>query len=218
MNNGKKTKLASATHEDTEHILSIISSLLTSLSSDSPARLRLLAKFVEDDYEKVDRLIEIREEVEARVTAGSGDDDEAQAEAEEMDDDEKYLNKLDKGLFSLQLADYIVAWLCMEDDGVSLYLYPFWSLYVLPDPSRRLVGQARDHIKMLLARKDRSLSDVIKVLTEYHSNIGEFEPTAEGDESKAIAIVEEEERVMTELEEKRGILEHLLTYLVSLDS
>lgn len=115
--NGKKSKLSAATtYEDTEHLLSLISSLLTSLSSDSPARLRLLAKFVETDYEKVDRLIEIREEVEMRVSTVG--EDEAENDEEEMDEDDKYLVKLDKGLFSLQLVDYIIAWLCMEDDGV----------------------------------------------------------------------------------------------------
>ena len=108
--------MSAATHEDTEHLLSLISSLLTSLATDSPARLRLLAKFVETDYEKVDRLIEIREEVETRVNADDGEIDD-----EGLDEDDKYLIKLDKGLFSLQLVDYIVAWLCMEDDGVSTH-------------------------------------------------------------------------------------------------
>jgi beta-catenin-like protein 1 len=47
--------------EDIGHILGIVSSLLTNLASDSTHRIRLLAKFVEGDYEKVDKLLEIRE-------------------------------------------------------------------------------------------------------------------------------------------------------------
>lgn len=38
----------------------------------------------------------------------------------ELEDVEIYLNRLEAGLLSLQLADYILAWICMEDDGVSL--------------------------------------------------------------------------------------------------
>ena len=47
--------------EDLSHILGIISSLLSNLPSESPSRIRLLAKFVEEDYEKVDKLIELRD-------------------------------------------------------------------------------------------------------------------------------------------------------------
>lgn len=108
----KSRRSEPTTREDTEHILSIIASLLTSLASDSPSRLRLLAKFVESDYEKADRLVEVREEVENRISAAT------LATDVELDDDELYLEKLDYGLFSLQLVDYIIGWLCMEDDGV----------------------------------------------------------------------------------------------------
>jgi beta-catenin-like protein 1 len=31
---------------------------------------------------------------------------------------EWYLQRLDQGLFGLQMIDYILAWLAMEDDGV----------------------------------------------------------------------------------------------------
>ena len=47
--------------EDTNHILGILSSLLSRLGPDTPGRIRLLAKFVESDHEKVDKLLEIRD-------------------------------------------------------------------------------------------------------------------------------------------------------------
>lgn len=53
--------------EETSHILGIIASLLTNLNSESPERIRLLTKFVEGDYEKVDRLLDVREGVEVRL-------------------------------------------------------------------------------------------------------------------------------------------------------
>ncbi|SCV72575.1 BQ2448_4112 [Microbotryum intermedium] len=167
------------THESTEHLLSILSSLLTSLASDSPQRLRLLSKFVEADYEKLDRLIELREETEARVNAGEADD-----EFGEMDEDELYLEKLERGLFSLQLIDNILAWMTMEDDG------------------------AKEHILMMLARKDKSFDDVIRVLSEYRDNIGEG--TSKNEEK-------EEGQEIDEAEEQREILRNLIEYLKSLE-
>lgn len=35
------------------------------------------------------------------------------------DEDQFYLRRLDGGLFTLQTLDYILAWIGMEDDGVS---------------------------------------------------------------------------------------------------
>jgi beta-catenin-like protein 1 len=43
-------------------------------------------------------------------------------EEEEVTQDDKdawYLRKLEGGLFTLQNVDYILAWIAMEDDGVS---------------------------------------------------------------------------------------------------
>lgn len=121
----------------------------------------------------------------------------------ELDEEDLYLEKLEKGLFSLQLIDYIIGWLCMEDDGVrSLSSHP----YKLTGSLMREM-QMRDHIKMLLARRDRSLSDVMRVLIEYRENIGDT-PVAEGEEGT----------VINEGEEQRDILAHLLTYLQSIDT
>jgi len=50
-------------------VLGILSSLLSNLPSDTPPRVRLLTKFVEQEYEKVDKLIEIREGAEGRLKA-----------------------------------------------------------------------------------------------------------------------------------------------------
>lgn len=66
----KKHKVgASSAAEDDEHIVGILVSLFSNLASDTPARIRLLSKFVEADYEKVDRLLEIRESAVNRLRA-----------------------------------------------------------------------------------------------------------------------------------------------------
>lgn len=56
-----KTRTLTSTSEETGHILGIISSLLSNLSTDSTPRIRLLTKLVERNYEKPDKLLELRE-------------------------------------------------------------------------------------------------------------------------------------------------------------
>lgn len=124
---GKKRKLnATSTFEDEEHLLGILVSLLTNLESDTPPRIRLIAKFIENDYEKVERLLEMREIAENRLRPV---DKEIQMEKRvieanqsEVDEDmegEWYLRRAEAGLSALQNADYVLGWICMEDDGVS---------------------------------------------------------------------------------------------------
>lgn len=36
----------------------------------------------------------------------------------EVEQDRWYLRRLEGGLYTLQTVDYILAWVCMEDDGV----------------------------------------------------------------------------------------------------
>ncbi len=39
-------------------------------------------------------------------------------ESGEVEEDRWYLRRLEGGLYTLQTVDYILAWVCMEDDGV----------------------------------------------------------------------------------------------------
>ena len=55
--------------EDQSHSLDVISSLFSNLASESPARMRLLSKFVENNYEKPERLLEIREQAQTKLRA-----------------------------------------------------------------------------------------------------------------------------------------------------
>ncbi|KAG7286701.1 hypothetical protein NEMBOFW57_009012 [Staphylotrichum longicolle] len=105
----------------TEHLLGIFASMLRSLPADSAERIRMLAKFVEKDYEKTDKLVKLRREYAARMGAV---DEQIKQEQEAMDDDgiiemadEWFSRRLDAGLFCLQTIDVILAWLVAEDDG-----------------------------------------------------------------------------------------------------
>ncbi|WAQ83576.1 hypothetical protein PtA15_4A24 [Puccinia triticina] len=148
----KNSKKSTSTHDDDEHMLGIIVSLFFNLESDSQLRLRLLTKFVEESYEKVDRLIEIREGFRARVHHFIANSPFLE---NEMDETEIYLMKLDAGLFALQLTDVIIGWLCMEDDGV------------------------RDHFKMLLKRNDQDFGTITDELKVYADSMGDG-PRKEG--------------------------------------
>ncbi|KAF8484777.1 DUF1716-domain-containing protein [Russula ochroleuca] len=150
--------------EDTTHTLGILSSLFTNLPSDSPARIRLLAKFVENNYEKTDKLLDIRTSAQTRLTAVEREiDAEKEAllkAAEEIGGEEEdawYLRRLEGGLYTLQTVDYILAWIIMEDDGI------------------------RDHVRQMLNRRNKSFLDVVSTLRIFRDNIDEGElNTSEG--------------------------------------
>jgi beta-catenin-like protein 1 len=110
--------------ETTEHLLGILSSLLRHLPGQSASRIRTLAKFVEKDYEKIGRLMQLRREHAERVNRVER---EIEAEEKEMSAEERVdraaeslSRRFDAGLFSLQTLDVILAWLVAEDDGARL--------------------------------------------------------------------------------------------------
>ncbi|KAG9657243.1 DUF1716-domain-containing protein, partial [Aureobasidium melanogenum] len=83
---------------DTEHVLGIFSALLRLLPGESSQRIRLLAKFVEKEYEKLDKLVKLRHEYAAKASVT--DDIDAGA-----------------ALYCLNTLDVILAWLVAEDAG-----------------------------------------------------------------------------------------------------
>ncbi|CDZ98759.1 Uncharacterized conserved protein [Phaffia rhodozyma] len=156
---GKGSKKSHVSAEDNEHILGILVSLFTNLASESQSRMRLLAKFIEGDYEKVDRLLELREEAEGRLTVVEREIEKEKQSTynagQEVDVEDEvmfYLRRLEGGLFTLQNIDYILAWLIMEDDG------------------------AKDQAKLLLSRKDQTFQEIVDVLQEQSDNVGDLTP------------------------------------------
>ncbi|KIJ56815.1 hypothetical protein M422DRAFT_218491 [Sphaerobolus stellatus SS14] len=155
---GKGNATAAPASEDTSHILGIMASLFSNLESDSAPRVRLLTKFVEENYEKVDRLLEIRENADARLKIAEKEIEQERNDliadgvvVGENEQDTWYLRRLDSGLFVLQTVDYILGWLCMEDDGI------------------------RSHVSMIIGRKNKTLKDIVEVLKVYRDNVGEDE-------------------------------------------
>ncbi|THH06691.1 hypothetical protein EW145_g3905 [Phellinidium pouzarii] len=161
----KNNNPSSAMSDATAHILGVLSSLFTNLPSESSPRMRLLAKFVENTYEKVDRLLDLREGAAARLASIDREIDQERAQMREdneeigaVEEDRWYLRRLEGGLYTLQTVDYVLAWICMEDDG------------------------ARAHAEQMLKRKGHTLADVATVLKVFRDNVDEDDSTAEGAE------------------------------------
>ncbi|CAG8478240.1 13480_t:CDS:10, partial [Acaulospora colombiana] len=167
----KKTYKNFSEAEEEEHIISIIVSLLKNLPLESEHRLRLIGKFIENDFEKVDRLLEMRESYESRVAVV---DKEIEKEKEELEDDddeqdleEFYLRRLDAGLFTLQMIDLTVAWICHEESKVRSLLF------IKENASNKSRIVIKEHVKTLLNRTGRSLDNIKATLEEYHNYMGD---------------------------------------------
>ncbi|KAL0097372.1 Catenin-beta-like protein [Phycomyces blakesleeanus] len=142
----KKSHKVFVESEDEEHIMCIILSLLRNLSPDELQRARVIRKFIEDEYEKVDRLLEMKEYYEARdqrVLAEIEEDKKGldEDELEELKED-FYLRRLEAGLFTLQRVCLLLAVLTAEDNGI------------------------KEQVLMLMKRKDEDMSSVFKILEE----------------------------------------------------
>lgn len=107
----KNRKKIITVEEHEEHVLSIICSMMKNCKGAQ--RQRLLSKFTENDHEKVDRLLELHFKYAEKVEEVNREIEENQRiDHEEMDEEEAYLKRLEGGLFTLQLIDYIILEVC----------------------------------------------------------------------------------------------------------
>ncbi|MCJ1339481.1 hypothetical protein MMC09_004771 [Bachmanniomyces sp. S44760] len=148
----------------TAHLLSLFSSLLRLLPTSTPPGLRVLAKFVEDNYAKLSRVISFRRDYVSRLTrintTIASESATLDPEAKEEMSDEWLSRRLDAGLFELQSCDAILAWVAGLDDG------------------------AREAIERLLGERDESLRDVKRTLEDWR--IGLLGEGKEGDEEVVV--------------------------------
>ncbi len=133
--------------EHEEHICSILVSLFKNLQGAQHERL--VAKFVENDHEKVERLMELHFKYQRKVKEANQQVKHVDIGGEEGVT-ELYMRKLDSGLFILQMVDYIIAELC-----------------TCPNTS------ISDRIKILLNQHRDSLASVKQTLKEQAENIGD---------------------------------------------
>lgn len=95
------------------------------LAADSPDRLRLLVKFVENDYEKIDTLLAIRDEFISKLARLDVELASELPVPNETDAERRqrwYLRKVEGGGFVVQLCAILMAWLAAEDAGMKKYI------------------------------------------------------------------------------------------------
>ncbi|KAK9194258.1 hypothetical protein WN944_004962 [Citrus x changshan-huyou] len=171
----KKNKKERYQEELEERLVSLIASLFGKQASETPQafsfrggilrgsrRERLLSKFVENECEKIDRLMELYMRYSDRVRAETDRLNELELDDLEMDEEEKYNRKLESGLYTLQLIAVILGHLwCSEQP------------------------QMRTRIELLLKQQKLTKKDVKDILQEYHDNIGDLDGPEEKERAQA---------------------------------
>ncbi|GJP86335.1 hypothetical protein CLOP_g16368 [Closterium sp. NIES-67] len=165
-----KSETLQLQQEIDERVISLIASLLSGLSKGS-RRDRVLSKFVEGEYEKIDHLLELYIKYWERVRAEERRQEEQQRrremlrergeeedEEDEMTDEDLYLARLEAGLFTLQLIALILAHLWAAEHG-----------------------GMRQRIDLLLRQQKLSRDHVKGILQEYSDNIGDLDGEEERD-------------------------------------
>lgn len=157
----KKNKKERYNEELEERVVSLIASLFGGILRGS-RRERLLSKFVENECEKIDRLMELYMRYSDRVKAETERMDRLELDDLEMDEEEKYNRKLESGLYTLQLIAVILGHLwCSE--------HP----------------QMRARIELLLKQQKLTKKDIKDILQEYQENIGDVDGPEEMERSQA---------------------------------
>ncbi|KAL5721588.1 hypothetical protein ACHQM5_005214 [Ranunculus cassubicifolius] len=158
----KKNKKERYQEELEERLVSLVASLFGGVLKES-RRDRLLSKFVENEYEKIDRLMELYVRYSDRVKSETERLDSLEYDDElEMDEDERYIRKLESGLYTLQLIAVILGYL--------------WSS---GHP------KIRARIELLLTQFKLTTTNVKDILQEYHDNIGDLDGPEEKERAQA---------------------------------
>ncbi|KAM9994271.1 hypothetical protein ACTFIZ_005587 [Dictyostelium cf. discoideum] len=112
--------------QDQEHIVTILYSLLRNLDTTSDYYSRLMVKFNEDNFEKIDKLLELHfkyfkkvQLADKNLKKNKKEEDDEDEDDDEDDDEEILLKRLDAGLFTLQYIDLILALLSKENKEIS---------------------------------------------------------------------------------------------------
>ncbi|XP_042421400.1 beta-catenin-like protein 1 [Zingiber officinale] len=157
----KKNKRDRSQEELEERIVSLIASLFGGILRGS-RRDRLLSKFVENEFEKIDRLMELYMRYSDRVKSETQRLDALELDDLEIDEEELYNRKLEAGLYTLQLIAVILGHLWSSD-------HP----------------RIRERIELLLKQNRLTKNDVGEILQEYHDNIGDLDGPEEKERAQA---------------------------------
>ena len=166
----KKGGMGTKDHE--EHSVSIIAAMLHNLRGSQ--RQRLLAKFTENEFAKIERLMELHFKYYDRVQHVDNrlDQEKAKllAEGEDIDnlEAEFYLRRLDAGLFTLQHIDYIIVDICASG-----------------------TPQIKQRVLQILNMRGGSIKSIRSVIREYAGSIGDKDDnSAESDQQRILGLAD----------------------------
>jgi beta-catenin-like protein 1 len=142
-------------HRLLPHLISMFASMLRLLPAASAERVRTLAKFVEKDYEKTRKLVNLHRDYLVRVKRAE-EESAQQGAADEEAEIELLSRRLDAGLHTLQQIDAALAWLVAEDSGAS------------------------KKIKQLLAERDEDVTILAGILSEQQRGLDTSEDDSRG--------------------------------------
>ncbi|GFX89985.1 beta-catenin-like protein 1 [Trichonephila clavipes] len=168
----KNWKKGLSVEQHEEHVCSIIASMLKNCKGTQ--RQRLLNKFTENDHEKVDRLMELHFkyldkvhyiDLQIEKEKGKLDDDEIDVTMEE----EFYLRRLEGGLFTLQLIDYIMVDICCSGPA-----------------------SIKQRVLQILNLRGGSIKTIRNVMREYAGNMGDANDAAlrEAEQQRLLQFVD----------------------------
>lgn len=167
-------KVGPTKEESEEHIISVITSMLKNTTNQQ--RQRLMNKFIENDHEKVDRLVELHFKYLDKVRAADEKIEKEKAklqfeddETEEYLEEQFYLRRLESGLFTCQLIDLIM--LEIADSGPT---------------------SIKQRIMQILNMRGGSIRTIKSIMREYAGNIGDAkdEEAKEEERDKILALLE----------------------------
>jgi beta-catenin-like protein 1 len=144
-----------------ERLVSLVASLFGGIQRGS-RRERLLSKFLENECEKIDRLMELYLRYANRVKAETERLNDIELDDLEMDEEEKYNRRLDSGLYTLQLITVILGHLWLSEQP-----------------------RIRARIELLLKQQKLTKKDFKRILLEYHDNIGDMDGAEEKERTQA---------------------------------
>lgn len=165
----KKRIISVEAHE--EHVVSIIASMLRNCKGAQ--RQRLLSKFTENEFEKVERLLELHlkylDKVDV-IDAGIDEDGE--------EEDANYLKRLSGGLFTLQLIDYIILEISATSETIKQHVVKILNLRKASMKRIRQIMRGNLFYSAFMIfdiRLSYQLSDISVFFSEYAGNLGESE-------------------------------------------
>lgn len=206
-NHGARERRSGDAHVSLDAILGIVSSLFRNLPDSSSQKMKLLARFVEKSFEKLERLLLFRtitceriDRADIIINAEKSafmksepqetdrlEDWEAEREGNEA---EWYLRRMDEGVFRLQLIDTVLAWLVAEDDDGDLGI--------------------KSRISEILKKEGLTLADIKNTLESFREDImpKDISPDDIGkDETSNLSEEESEQRAeASDLADMLGVL------------